>query len=132
MHSATSPIDAKTFATQVHVLSAQAVQRQYFQHISEALRSRAIDLASVDTQVRDLRDTIIAGDTMTPAEYDLALARIDTLMEKLPESERDHLVKFAPNWKRQKPRPRLRPERLKYCEITLSQMSTVSCWTIRD
>ena len=84
-------LDAKTYATAIHIISAQSVVARYPDVVHEFLVSRAQDIANADQHVIDIRNTIIASSTMTPAQIDLLLARIDILLADSSTGNRQEL-----------------------------------------
>jgi ankyrin repeat protein len=84
-------VEAKTLATAIYVLSAEAVKHQYLQNIRQLLVERRDAIANADARVRDLRDAIIASDTMTPAQIDLTIARVDSLLPQLSGDQKQAL-----------------------------------------
>jgi ankyrin repeat protein len=81
----------KTLATARHVLSARAVERNYPSHVREWLRSRAVEIASLDKQTLELRDAILSQSELTAGDLDLLVARVDQLMATAPASAKTSL-----------------------------------------
>lgn len=79
-------VTAKALATAMHVLSARAVDRNYPSSVQEALRRRALDVASLDKQTLELRDAILAHSELTAGDIDLLIARVDQLLATAPAS----------------------------------------------
>lgn len=84
-------VKAKTLATLIHILSAEAVQRQYLQEVKGRLHDVANDIIGDDSSVCAITHAIVENDTIAPQEFDLTIAKIDDLISKTTPGQRQEL-----------------------------------------
>jgi hypothetical protein len=82
----------KTLHTQARMISANAIKQKYADVARALLVSRASDLGALDAQALAVRKLVIAGAQLSPADVDLTIARIDSLLADPQTANRDTLT----------------------------------------
>jgi hypothetical protein len=85
-------IRAKTLATAIHIISADTIVAKYPNIVRELLLTRAQDIATADQRTFDIRNLVLATSTMTPAQVDLLISRIDVLLADSSVQHQDALT----------------------------------------
>lgn len=83
-------VRAKTLATAIHLLSAKLVTARTVPFLVQTLKMRAADIVQMDSRLVDLHRVLYAN-TVTPADLDLAIQRIDLLLPQLGPEARARL-----------------------------------------
>jgi hypothetical protein len=78
---------AKTYASAIRALSAEAIGAKYGELVSELLKSKVKEVLRLDNRIRDLKDAIVANAELNPSQIDLLLIRLNQLSVGMPADQ---------------------------------------------